>query len=79
VLHFDEFEWIIQDRKLVDFRGMATTHMGNHPMLKLVQILALVKRCDMLIYCREDVMGILKYMMIWKPEWKYSKDLLRRI
>ena len=22
---------------------------------------------------------ILKYMMIWKPEWKHSKDMLRRI
>ena len=48
-------------------------------MLKLIQILASVEKCDALICCREDVVGILKYMMIWKPEWKYSKDLLRRI
>ena len=76
--HFDESRWIIQERKLVDFRGMVTAHMGNHPMLKLVQILAPVKKCDMLICCREDVGGILKYMMVWKLEWKNSKDLLRR-
>ena len=48
-------------------------------MLKLIQILAPVKRCDLLIYCKEDTMGILKYMMIWKPEWNSSKDLLRRL
>ena len=52
--HFDKSGWIIQEKKLVDFRGMGTTHMGNHPMLKLVQILAPVKSCDVLICCRED-------------------------
>ena len=34
--HFDESGWIIRERKLVDFRRMATAHMWNHPMLKLV-------------------------------------------
>ena len=77
--YFNESGWLIQERKLVDKRGMATTLMGNHPMLKLVQILAPVEKCDVLICCREDVVGILKYMMIWKLEWKHSKDLLRRI
>ena len=77
--HFDESRWIIWERKLVDFRGMATAHMGNHPMLKLVQILAPVKICDMLICCREEIEEILKYMMVWKPKWKNSKDLLRRL
>ena len=48
-------------------------------MLKLVQILAPVKICDMLIYCREEIEGILKYMMVWKPKWKTSKDLLKRL
>lgn len=79
VPHFDESRWLIQERKLVDSRGMATAFIGNHLMLKLIQILASVKKCNALICCREDVVGILKYMMIWKPEWKYSKDLLRRI
>ncbi|XP_050254456.1 uncharacterized protein LOC126700356 [Quercus robur] len=27
----------------------------------------------------EDIMSILKYMMIWKPEWMGSKDFLRRM
>ena len=43
---------------------MATTLMGNHPMLKLIQFLAPVEKCDVLICCREDVVGILMYMMI---------------
>lgn len=77
--HFVEFRWIIQERKLVDFRGMATAHLGNHPVLKLVQILVLVKRCNVLIYCREEMVGLLKYMMIWKLEWRNSKDLLKRM
>ena len=58
---------------------MATALIGNHPMLKLIQILMPVEKCDVLISCREDVVGMLKYMMIWKPEWKHSKDLLRRL
>ena len=58
---------------------MATTLMGNHPVLKLIQFLMLVEKCDVLISCRDDVVGMLKYMMIWKPEWKHSKDLLRSL
>ena len=41
--HFDKSGWIIQERKIMDFRGLALTHMGNHPMLKLIQILVPVK------------------------------------
>ena len=63
----------------MDFRGSTSTHMGNHPMLKLIRILVPVKRCNILICCRKDTMGILKYMMIWKPKWNSSKDLLRRL
>ena len=77
--HWDESSWIIQERKLVDFRGAVTTHMGNHPSLKLIQILAPVQKLDALLYCREDIVGILKYMMIWKPNWMRSKDILRRM
>ena len=77
--HWDESEWIIQERKLVDFRGMATAHMGNHPTLKLIQIMAPVQKSDMFLSCREDILGILKYMLIWKPNWMASKDLLRRM
>ena len=40
--HWDESSWIIQERKLVDFKGAVIAHMGNHPTLKLIQILALV-------------------------------------
>ena len=36
VPHWDESRWIIQERRLVDFRGMATAHLGNHPTLKLI-------------------------------------------
>ena len=77
VPHWDESSWIIQERKLMDFRGAVTTHMGNHPSLKLIQILAPVQKLDALLYCREDVVGILKYMMIWKSDWIGSKDILR--
>nr|POE76979.1 hypothetical protein CFP56_49692 [Quercus suber] len=79
VPHFDESGWVIQEQRIVDFRGSASSHIGNHPMLKLIQILVPVKSCDLLICCREDIMGILKYLMVWKPEWKSSKDLLRRL
>lgn len=79
VSHLDESGWLILERKVVDFRGSEIAHMGNRPTLKLVQILALVQKCDMLVCCREDIMGILKYMMVWKPEWVTSKDLLRRL
>ena len=64
--HYDESGWLIQERRLVDFRGMALMHMGNHPMLKLIQILTPVQTCDVLVCCKEDTIGILKYMMIWK-------------
>lgn len=79
VPHWDESGWIIQERKLVDFREVVTTHMGNHPTLKLIQILVPVQRCDALLCCREDIVGILKYMTIWKPNWMGCKDILRRI
>jgi len=63
----------------VDFRGSASAHLGNHPILKLVQILAPVQSCDLLICCKEDILDILKYLMIWKLDWITGKDLLRRI
>ena len=63
----------------MDFRGMASMHMGNHPMLKLIQILTPIWTCDVLMCCREDIVGILKYMMIWKSNWSTSKDVPRRM
>ena len=63
----------------MDLRGSAMAHMGNHPTLKLIQILSLIQRCDLLLCCMKDTMGILKYIMIWKPNWAMSKDLLRRL
>ena len=41
--------------------------------------MALVQRCDTLLCCKEDILGILKYMIIWKPEWIASKSLLMRM
>lgn len=37
-----------------------------------------IRTCDVLVCCWEDIVGILKYMMIWMPSWSTSKDLLRR-
>ena len=71
--HWDKSRWVIQERKLVDFRGMATTHIGNHPMLKLIQIMAPVKKCDVLLSYRKDILGILKHMIIWKPDWGHPR------
>ena len=50
--HFNESGWIIQERSIVDFRGSALVHMGNHPNLKFIQILSLIQRCDLLLCCR---------------------------
>ena len=63
----------------MDFRGMATAHLGNHPTLKLIQLMAPVQRCNVLLNYREKILGILKHMIIWKPEWGASNDLLRRM
>ena len=38
-----------------------------------------MKKCDVLLNCREDIPGILKYMMVWKPDWGASKALLREM
>lgn len=54
VPHFNESRWIIQERRIVDFRGSASTYMGNYPMLKLIQTLVPVKSYDMLI-CAERI------------------------
>jgi len=59
VPYFNESGWLIQERKIVDFRGMASAHMRNHPSLKLIQVLAPVQKCDLLICCKEDILGIL--------------------
>ena len=48
-------------------------------MLKLIQVIAPIEKSDVLICCREDVVGILKHMMIWKLEWNHSTDLLRML
>ena len=38
-----------------------------------------MERCDLLLCYREEIQGILSYMMMWKPDWMASKDLLRRL
>ena len=40
--HLDEFGWIVQERKVIDFRGTTMTHLGNAPTMKLIQILKTV-------------------------------------
>ena len=42
-------------------------------MLKLFQIMAPVKNCDVLLSCREDILDILKHMIVWKSDWRASK------
>ena len=61
------------------FSRIGFSSHGESSYVELVQILVPVKSCDLLICCRKDTIGILKYMMIWKPEWNSSKDLLRRL
>ena len=63
----------------MDLRGSVLTHIGNHPTLKLIQIRSSIQRRDFLLCCREDTMGILKYMMILKLNWETYKDLLSRL
>lgn len=63
----------------MDFRGTSSAHLGNHPTLKLIQILEPVQQCNLLICCKEETLDILKYMMVWKPEWAMGKDLLQRM
>ncbi|KAK9988090.1 hypothetical protein SO802_028329 [Lithocarpus litseifolius] len=43
--------------------------MGNFPMIKLFQILTSVQSCDLQLCCKEDIVGILKYMVVWKLNW----------
>ena len=53
--HLDEFGWIVQERKVIDFRGTTMTHLGNAPTMKLIQILQTVNKCDLLLDCREEI------------------------
>ena len=77
--HLDESGWIVQERKVIDYKGSVSMHLGNMPTLKLFQILNQVKRCDLLVCCKEEIQGILNYLVVWKPDWVASKDLLRRL
>ena len=77
--HLDESGWLVQERKVIDFRGSVIAHMGNAPIMKLFQTLNLARRCDLLLRCREEIQGILNYLVVWKPDWMASKDLLRRL
>lgn len=77
--HLDELGWLVQERKVIDFRGTMASHIGNMPTMKLFQILSSIRKCDLLVCCREDIVGILKYMIVWKPNWVASKDLLKTL
>jgi len=75
--HLDESRWLVQERKVIDFSGTVASHMGNIPTMKLFQILASIRKCDLLVCCRDDIVGIQKDMVVWKPNWVASKDLLK--
>ncbi|XP_050269430.1 uncharacterized protein LOC126713652 [Quercus robur] len=77
--HLDESGWLIQERRVIDFKGSVSMHMGNMPTMKLFQILKPIKRFDLHLCYREEIQGILNYMAMWKPNWVASKDLLRRL
>ena len=48
-------------------------------MMKLYQILKLISKCDLLVCCKEEIQGILKYLVLWKPNWTATMDLLRNV
>lgn len=50
--HLDEFGWLVQERKVIDFRGSVTTYLGNFPIVRLFQTLNHVKRCNLLLCYR---------------------------
>uniref|UniRef100_A0A7N2N6Y0 Uncharacterized protein n=1 Tax=Quercus lobata TaxID=97700 RepID=A0A7N2N6Y0_QUELO len=75
--HLDESRWLVQERKVIDFSGTVASHMGNIPTMKLFQILASIRKCGLLVCCRDDIVGIQKDMVVWKPNWVASKDLLK--
>ncbi|XP_023886422.1 uncharacterized protein LOC111998565 [Quercus suber] len=77
--YLDEYGWLVQERKVIDFRGTMTSHLGNQPTMKLIHTVSHMKSCDLLLCCREEIQGILSYMVVWKPEWVVSKDMLRRL
>lgn len=79
VPHLNESGWLVQERKVIDFRGTASGHMGDFPTFKLFQILIPVQKCDLLICCKEEIVGILKYMIVWKPDWMASRELLKKM
>lgn len=68
VPRLDESGWLVQERKVIDFKGTTSGHMGNFPTMKLFQVLTPVLKCDLLICCKEEIVRILKYMIVWKPD-----------
>nr|POE98570.1 hypothetical protein CFP56_59494 [Quercus suber] len=53
--HLDESGWLVQERKVIDFRGSAMTYLGNCPAMKLIQILKTINQCDLLLCYREEI------------------------
>lgn len=66
--HLDEFGWLVQERKVIDFRGSISIHLGNFPTMKLFQTLPPIRTCDLLVSSKEEIQGILNYMVVWKPD-----------
>lgn len=47
--------------------------------MKLFQVLTQVQNCSLRICYREEIVGILKYMIVWKLNWMASKELLKKM
>lgn len=60
--HLDELGWLVQERRLIDLRSLVLSHLENYPTMKLFQLLNPLKRCNLLVFFKEDILGILKYM-----------------
>ena len=37
VPHLDKFGWLVQERKVIDFKRTVSMHLGNFPIMKLFQ------------------------------------------
>ena len=77
--HLDELGWLVQERKVIDFKGSASTHLGNFFNDEVVPVSqnSLEMRSSDLLQRGDS--GILNYMTVWKPNRVASKDLLQRM
>lgn len=64
VPHLDESGLLVQERKVIHFRGTVSMHLENFPIMKLFQTLNPIRTCDLLSSCKEQIQGILNYMVL---------------